>query len=162
MYSCHHLDHFIAIFVLILKCKYVCIFRKIDFFFSLQRPSCHCQHLVAMVTMISLWKLHPRRLNKANWAECSLEVWFFSVHQHLMFFLFFAWVTDPLPPTLPLILAGAWLTGTSLPWRLRQWRSCLHSRAQTFEHTQTQTGNVIGFLEWTSCCTAWFHEKLPL
>lgn len=102
--------------------------------------------------MISHWKLYLRRVEKANWAECSSGVWFFSVHQHLMFFLFFAWVADPLPPTLLLILAGAWLTGTSLPWRLWRWRSCLHSRTQTFEHTQTQT--------WKSDRLSWVNKLL--
>lgn len=39
---------------------------------------------VAIVTLVSPWDLHPRWFQRVNEAEWSSELWFFSVHQHLV------------------------------------------------------------------------------
>lgn len=120
-----------------------CLFSPSD----TDAQSRHCRQCVAMVTPALPRLRHPGWFQKVNVAEWFSKVWFFSIHRHLArarqpFWCLFSpdWLTEPLhTPPAPLILAGAWLNRTSLPWRLRRW----HSRAQTRSH---RLGNESGWL----------------
>lgn len=142
----------------------MCIYllgKVLFFFLSSQRPCCQCQHLSPWLPTAHFGSCAPgdgKRQIELNvlWKSDS-----FQCEKHLMIPPFFCFSEWPPPPTLALILAGAWLTGTIIAMEIGAMTfmpACANGNMQS--RSAKDAAMRAAFLSEQSCGAAWIRWKV--